>query len=56
MATTGVYQWNGQRVVAEGIGWDLFTLLVVVPVLLLSLPFVARESFRGWLFALGLLG
>jgi len=25
MATTGVYAYNAVRVVAEGIGWDIFT-------------------------------
>src|SRR6266568_5653821 len=29
MATDGVYAWNAQRVVAEGVGWDVFTLAVV---------------------------
>ena len=32
MATSGVYAFNAQRVVAEGIGWDIFTLVVAVPV------------------------
>ena len=55
MATDGVYAWNAQRVVAEGVGWDLFTLAVVVPALLLATPLLARGSFRGRLLALGLL-
>ena len=55
MATDGVYAWNAQRVVAEGVGWDVFTLAVVVPALLLTAPVVARGSFRGRLLALGLL-
>jgi hypothetical protein len=55
MATDGVYAWNAQRVVAEGVGWDVFTLAVVVPALLLATPLVARGSFRGRLLALGLL-
>lgn len=49
MATTGVYAYNAVRVVAEGIGWDIFTLLFAVPAL-------ARSSLRGRLFALGILG
>jgi hypothetical protein len=56
MATTGVYANNSQRVVAEGIGWDLFTLLVVVPALLVGAWLVAKGSFKGMLFTLGVLG
>jgi hypothetical protein len=56
MAATGVYAWNAQRVVAEGIGWDVFTLLIAAPALLLAVPWVARGSFRGRLVAGGLLG
>ncbi|MGH2380695.1 MAG: hypothetical protein ACRDG7_05685 [Candidatus Limnocylindria bacterium] len=56
MITDGVYAYNGQRLVAEGIGWDVFTLFVAVPALLVATLFVARGSFRGRLFALGLLG
>lgn len=55
MATTGVYAYNAMRVVAEGIGWDIFTLLFAVPALLVTLPALARGSFRGRLFALGIL-
>ena len=56
MATTGVYAYNAQRVVAEGIGWDIFTLLIAVPALVVAAFLVARGSFRGRLFAAGLLG
>lgn len=56
MATTGVYANNAQRVVAEGIGWDVVTLFLAVPALLATLPFVVRGSFRGRLIATGLLG
>lgn len=56
MTTTGVYAWNSARVVAEGVGWDVFTLLVVAPALLVAAVLVARASFRGLLFALGVLG
>lgn len=31
-ANDGVYKYNGQRVVSEGIGWDIVTLFVTVPV------------------------
>jgi hypothetical protein len=56
MATDGVYAYNAMRVVAEGIGWDVFTLAVAVPALLLSSVWVGRGSFRGRLVAAGLLG
>ncbi len=56
MATGGVYAYNSQRVVAEGVGWDVVTLFLAVPALLLTLPFVARRSFTGRLVAIGLLG
>jgi hypothetical protein len=55
MATTGVYAYNAERVVAEGIGWDIFTLLFAVPALLATLPALAKGSLRGRLFALGIL-
>ena len=56
MATNGVYAYNAQRVVAEGVGWDVFTLVVAVPALLVAGYFVARGSFPGRLFAMGVLG
>lgn len=56
MATDGVYAYNARRVVAEGIGWDVVTLALAVPALLLALPSLRRGSFRGRLFALGILG
>ena len=56
MATDGVYAHNAMRVVAEGIGWDAFTLAVAVPALLIASIWVARGSFRGRLVAAGLLG
>jgi hypothetical protein len=55
MATTGIYAYNAQRMVAEGVGWDIFTLFVAVPAMVATLRFVAHGSFRGRLFALGLL-
>jgi hypothetical protein len=56
MATDGVYAFNSIRVVAEGIGWDVFTLVVAVPALLVTTVWVGRGSFRGRLVAVGLLG
>jgi len=55
-ATTGVYAFNAQRVVAEGVGWDILTLAVAVPALLVAAPFVARGSLRARAFALGVVG
>jgi hypothetical protein len=56
MAISGVYANNAMRIVAEGVGWDVFTLVIVVPALLLLVPLVMRGSFRGRLVAAGLLG
>ena len=56
MAVSGVYAHNAERVVAEGIGWDVFTLLVAVPALLVGAWLVGRGSLRGRLFTLGVLG
>lgn len=56
MATTGIYAYNAVRVVAEGIGWDIVTLAFAVPALLAVLPALARDSLRGRLLALGVLG
>lgn len=55
-ATDGVYRYNAQRVVAEGVGWDIFTLFFAVPALLATQPWLARGSLRARLFAVGLLG
>jgi hypothetical protein len=56
MATNGVYAYNAKQYVAEGVGWDIFTLLVAVPAMLVALYFVARGSFRARLFAIGMFG
>jgi hypothetical protein len=55
MVDTGIYRYNAQRLVAEGVGWDIFTLFLVVPALLIALPLLTRGSLRGRLFVLGLL-
>jgi hypothetical protein len=54
-ATSGVYRWNSLRVVAEGLGWDVVTLLFAVPTTLVAAVLVARGSYKGRLLALGLL-
>lgn len=56
VATTGVYANNARQLVAEGVGWDIFTLVVAAPLLLLGAVLVARASFRGMLLAAGMLG
>lgn len=54
-ATTGVYAFNAERVVAEGVGWDAVTLFFAVPVLLGATVGVARGSFKARLVATGVL-
>jgi hypothetical protein len=56
MAVNGVYAHNAQRVVAEGVGWDIFTLAIAVPALLLTLPGLYRNALRARLLAIGILG
>lgn len=56
LVTTGVYAFNAERVVAEGVGWDVFTLFAAVPALLVTAVGVARSSLRARLIAIGLLG
>jgi hypothetical protein len=55
MVTDGIYRFNAEGIVAEGIGWDLVTLLVVVPATLLTVALLWRGSFRAILVAAGLL-
>jgi hypothetical protein len=55
VVTDGVYAFNAQRLVAEGIGWDLFTLFVAVPALLISAAFTIMGSTRARLVSGGLL-
>lgn len=56
IAVGGVYANSSRQLVAEGVGWDAFTLVVAVPILLIASIFVARGSFRGYLVAAGMLG
>lgn len=56
MVTEGVYAYNSQRIVAEGLGWDIFTLFAAVPALLLAVPGLSRGSLRARLVVTGLLG
>ncbi|HET8776210.1 MAG TPA: hypothetical protein VFN76_00985 [Candidatus Limnocylindria bacterium] len=56
IAVGGVYANSSRQLVAEGVGWDAFTLAVAVPIMLVASLFVARGSFRGYLVAAGMLG
>jgi len=56
MVSGGVYRYNAERLVAEGVGWDIFTLFVAVPALLAALPGLGRGGLRWRLFAIGILG
>lgn len=51
----GIYRYNALTVASEGIGWDIVTLFLVVPALLLVLPGVWRGRLRARLLATGLL-
>jgi hypothetical protein len=53
--TGGIYRYNGEAVAAEGIGWDLVTLLGVVPAFAVAIPAFARGSTRATLLVMGLL-
>ena len=55
VALNGVYAYNAQRLVAEGVGWDVFTLIFAAPAMLIAAYLVARGSFRATLVAAGLL-
>jgi hypothetical protein len=55
MSTAGVYAYNARRLVAEGVGWDIFTLFFAVPALLLALPGIRRGSLAAKLFGTGIL-
>ncbi len=56
IAVDGVYAGSSRQLVAEGVGWDVFTLFVAAPVLLVAAVSVARGSFRATLVAAGILG
>ena len=51
-----MYANNALAIVAEGVGWDVFTLFVGVPALVVSAVLAARGSFRGVLVTSGVLG
>jgi hypothetical protein len=53
--SSGLYRFNGLTVAAEGVGWDIVTLFLVTPALLLVVSGVWRGSLRARLLATGLL-
>jgi len=55
LVTDGIYAYNAERLVAEGVAWDLFTLFGAVPGLLIAAVGLHRGSLRARLIALGLL-
>jgi len=52
---SGTYRFNGKAIAAEGVGWDIVTLFLVVPALIVILPAVWHGSLRASLFATGIL-
>jgi len=55
MIIDGIYKYNSKRMVAEGVGWDIFTLFIVLPCLLIVIPSLAKGSQKARLFTIGLL-
>lgn len=55
MVVDGVYRFNSQRLVAEGIGWDLVTLFIAVPLSVVAVVLFARGSLAGRFLTLGML-
>ena len=55
VVTEGIYRYNSEGIVAEGVGWDIVTLLVVAPATLIALFLLWRGSLRAALVSAGLL-
>lgn len=55
IVSDGVYRFNPEGIVAEGVGWDVITLFVIVPAMLVALTHLWRGSTRGALVSIGLL-
>ena len=51
----GIYRYNAEAIVAEGVGWDIVTLVLVVPATLVTLVYLWRGSLRAALVMAGLL-
>ncbi len=55
VVTEGIYRFNAEGIVAEGVGWDIVTLFAVVPAAIVALAMTGRGSLRASLVAAGLL-
>lgn len=55
LVTDGIYRFNAEGIVAEGLGWDVVTLFLVVPATLVTLFLAWRGSLRATLVVAGLL-
>lgn len=55
VVTDGIYRFNAEGIVAEGVGWDIVTLFVVVPAMVAALLLMWRGSLRATLVTAGLL-
>jgi hypothetical protein len=55
VVTDGIYRYNPEGIVAEGVGWDIVTAAVVVPATLVTLALLWRGSLRAATVAAGLL-
>ena len=55
VVTDGIYRYNSEGIVAEGVGWDIVTLFVVVPAALVAFYLLWRGSLRAALVSAGLL-
>lgn len=53
---SGLYRYDSVSVVAQGQAQDLITIVLAVPLLLISLFYAVRGSFRGRLMLTGTLG
>jgi len=53
--TTGIYKYNPDWYVTEGIAWDIVTLFVGIPLLTLSLILFNKNSMRGTALFTGIL-
>lgn len=55
MVVNGVYKYNSHHMTAEGIGCDMFTLFIVLPVFFIVLIFLYRGSIHTQFLMVGIL-
>jgi hypothetical protein len=55
VVSEGIYRFNAEGIVAEGVGWDIVTLFVVVPAAIVAFALLWRGSMRAALVSAGLL-